>query len=160
MVGKYDISISTRRVRYDFSIKRKYTIINGDSGSGKTRLVKLIRGASRNRQIKIISGASIVGVSSVDDLYREIDKGCMGPVIYFIDEGVCRDLLIRDYGREFARKTAEVEGYFVLISRASFPCIPTGMLDVYNIAGGVESSVKTYWFVEEEVLSDDEFVVG
>ena len=159
MVGKYDVSISTRRVRYDFSIKRKYTIINGDSGSGKTRLVKLIRGASRNRQIRVSCEASIVAVSSVDDLYREIDKGYTGPVIYFIDEDVCRDLLFMDSGREFARKTASVEGYFVLMSRACNFGISEGMLDVFNIVGDTFDEVKLYRFEEVGKL-DDEFIVG
>lgn len=42
MVGKYDIKVYNNRVSYHFVIKRNITIIQGDSGTGKTSLFNLI----------------------------------------------------------------------------------------------------------------------
>ena len=35
MKGAYRVIVETRKVKYDFWIKRNITIITGDSGSGK-----------------------------------------------------------------------------------------------------------------------------
>ena len=43
MKGRHRVSVSTKRLRYDFEIRRNITIIRGDSASGKTTLVDMIR---------------------------------------------------------------------------------------------------------------------
>lgn len=43
MKGKYRITVQNKRIRYDFEIKRNITIIRGDSATGKTALVDMIR---------------------------------------------------------------------------------------------------------------------
>ena len=43
MKGSHRIIVETRKVKYDFTIKRNITILTGDSGSGKTVLIELIR---------------------------------------------------------------------------------------------------------------------
>ncbi|WP_302135850.1 hypothetical protein [Schaedlerella sp.] len=43
MKGAYRVIVETRKVKYDFRIKRNITIFTGDSGSGKTVLIDLIR---------------------------------------------------------------------------------------------------------------------
>ena len=43
MKGSYRITVSNAKVRYDFTIRRNITIIKGDSATGKTTLVEMIR---------------------------------------------------------------------------------------------------------------------
>lgn len=43
MRGKYRIIIENRKMKYDFEIKRNLTIIKGDSATGKTTLVDMVR---------------------------------------------------------------------------------------------------------------------
>lgn len=43
MKGKHRITVQNKRIRYDFEIKRNITIIRGDSATGKTALVDMIR---------------------------------------------------------------------------------------------------------------------
>ena len=43
MKGSHRIIVESRKVKYDFVIHRNITIITGDSGSGKTVLIDLIR---------------------------------------------------------------------------------------------------------------------
>ena len=45
MKGKKRVIIQNNRVHYEFVIKRNITIIQGDSASGKTTLVNMIRQA-------------------------------------------------------------------------------------------------------------------
>lgn len=42
MTGKYHIEISTREVHYNVIVKRKFTIISGDSATGKSTLCRLL----------------------------------------------------------------------------------------------------------------------
>ena len=54
MKGKHRVIVSTKRLKYDFEIRRNITIIQGDSATGKTTLVDMIREAVNNP-----SGASV-----------------------------------------------------------------------------------------------------
>ena len=43
MKGRYRVVVSSRRLRYDFELKRNLTIVRGDSATGKTTLVEMIQ---------------------------------------------------------------------------------------------------------------------
>ncbi len=43
MTGKYTVRIGNSKLRYEFTIKRNITILKGDSATGKTTLVEMIR---------------------------------------------------------------------------------------------------------------------
>ena len=43
MKGKHKIVVSTKRLKYEFELHRNLTIIRGDSATGKTTLVDMIR---------------------------------------------------------------------------------------------------------------------
>ena len=43
MKGLYKIIIQNKRIRYEFEIKRNLTVIRGDSATGKTTLVDMVR---------------------------------------------------------------------------------------------------------------------
>ena len=45
MKGKYKIIINNNRLHYEFEIKRNITIIRGDSATGKTTLINMLRQA-------------------------------------------------------------------------------------------------------------------
>ena len=57
MKGKHRVIIETRKVKYDFWIKRNITILTGDSGSGKTVLIDFIR---EYRRYGSDSGVSVI----------------------------------------------------------------------------------------------------
>ena len=42
MKGKYGIEVYNSRVHYALSVKRNITILNGNSGTGKTELIRLV----------------------------------------------------------------------------------------------------------------------
>lgn len=43
MKGSYRIIIQNKRIRYDFEIRRNLTVLRGDSASGKTTLIEMVR---------------------------------------------------------------------------------------------------------------------
>ena len=43
MTGSYEIVVSNVKVRYEFTIRRNITVVKGDSATGKTTLVEMIR---------------------------------------------------------------------------------------------------------------------
>ncbi len=43
MNGKHKVIISNRNFHYEFEIKRNITIVQGDSATGKTTLIDMIR---------------------------------------------------------------------------------------------------------------------
>ena len=87
MKGKYRVIVSTKRLKYDFEIRRNITIIQGDSATGKTTLVDMIREAVNNP-----SGASVDLVCDIKcfvldgTLWKE-QLAAVSDSIVFIDEG-------------------------------------------------------------------------
>ena len=43
MKGKHRVIVSTKRLKYEFELRRNLTIIQGNSATGKTTLVDMIR---------------------------------------------------------------------------------------------------------------------
>lgn len=46
MKGKHKVVVKNRRLHYEFEIKRNITIIQGDSATGKTTLIEMLRQVS------------------------------------------------------------------------------------------------------------------
>lgn len=60
MKGSHRIIVESRKVKYDFTVKRNITILTGDSGSGKTVLMELIRDYRRYGQTAVFRYPVIV----------------------------------------------------------------------------------------------------
>lgn len=58
MKGKYKIVIQNKRIHYAFEIKRNLTIIKGESATGKTALVDMVREYSENGDARITKSLS------------------------------------------------------------------------------------------------------
>lgn len=46
--GSYDVVVNSRRLQYKFTIRRNVTVIRGQSATGKTTLVDMIRDCNEN----------------------------------------------------------------------------------------------------------------
>ena len=114
MKGRHHITIETNRVKYEFDIVRNITIIQGDSATGKTTLIDLLR------QYYQRGGASGVSLSSDkhcavygggDSNWKPIIESEHDSII-FIDEDFSFI-----YKKEFAETVRTSDNYFVLITR-------------------------------------------
>lgn len=128
MKGKHRIIVQNKRIRYDFEIKRNITVIRGNSATGKTVLVDMIREYYEN------------GTASAVDL--QCDKECtvlegrtwtgqlsmMKDSIVFIDEG--NEFVMSD---EFATAIQNTDNYYVIVTREGIPSLPYSVGEIYGI---------------------------
>lgn len=128
MKGKYRVVVSTKRLKYEFEIRRNITIIRGDSATGKTTLIDMIRDYVNNP-----SGTPVKLVCDKDchvlegALWKEQLSGIEDSIV-FIDEG---NEFIKT--EEFAKEIQKTDNYYVIASRESLPALPYSVEEIYGI---------------------------
>ena len=141
MKGTHRIIVQNKRIRYDFEIKRNLTIIRGDSATGKTTLVDMIREYYENgsgsaielicdKECTVLEGRTWTGQLSL-----------MKDSIVFIDEG--NDFVMSD---EFASTIRNTDNYYVIVTREGIPSLPYSVDEIYGIrnSGKYGTLKKTY----------------
>ena len=119
MKGKYNLVVKNNKISYELSLERSITVIQGNSGSGKTYLISLLRDWKANGRDSGVTVKCDCDIEVFDGLTRwesfilELEN-----TIIFVDEGV-RYL----YTREFAERFLLSDCYLVFISRRVFPQI-------------------------------------
>ncbi len=128
MRGKHRVIVSTKRLKYDFEIRRNLTIIRGDSATGKTTLVDLIQEYVNNPP------ATPVDLTSDKKCYvleGALWKGQLTEItdsIVFIDEG--NDFIKTE---EFAGVIQKTDNYYVIVTRESLSTLPYSVEEIYGI---------------------------
>ena len=112
MKGKKRVIIQNNRGHYEFVIKRNITIIQGDSASGKTTLVNMIRQAENLGESSGINVSCEVPCRVLEGVNWKIILENSRESIFFIDE---ENYFIKT--EEFASAIRGSENYFVLITR-------------------------------------------
>lgn len=141
MKGSHHIIVKNRNLHYEFDMKRNITIIQGDSATGKTTLISMIRQA-----------ANLGADSGIEVL---CDVACMpleGPgwklllqhsrdTIFFSDED---SAFITT--KEFARELQKSDNYVVLITRENLYDLPYSVEEIYGIhsSGKYQTTRRTY----------------
>lgn len=119
-------SIRSKRLEYKIEFKGKYTVIHGDSGTGKTNLCSLVRDyAFGDHTIKIESPLSIMVLDTVQ--YEIILNGTHDSII-IIDENypALHDRLI-------AKMLQDSDNYFIIISRDTLNWLPLNVENLYDM---------------------------
>ncbi|HIV38649.1 MAG TPA: translation initiation factor 2 [Candidatus Blautia stercorigallinarum] len=128
MKGKYKIIINNNRLHYEFEIKRNITIIRGDSATGKTTLINMLRQAEN-------LGASS-GIDVVCEVPCRVLEGAnwklilenSSKTIFFTDE---ENAFIDT--EEFAAAVRNSDNYYVLITRENLYTLPYSVEEIYGI---------------------------
>jgi len=133
MKGTHRVVVSTKRLKYDFVIRRNITIIQGNSATGKTTLVDMIREAVNNP-----SGASVDLICDkkcfvLDGTLWKEQLTAVSNSIVFIDEG---NEFIKTI--EFSKFIQNTDNYYVIVTRESLPTLPYSVEEIY----GIKSSGK------------------
>lgn len=126
MKGSVLIKVYSDKIGYEFTITRKITVITGDSGTGKSIMVQMLRDSKdETLDIKNESSATCITVNS-DDWEREL-MGVHDSVV-FIDE------FVTDFtSKEFAKYVSKSSNYFVLITREPLKQLAYSVKEVYNM---------------------------
>lgn len=141
MKGKYHIIVQNQRVRYEFDIKRNITIIRGDSATGKTTLIDLLRnymnlGWESGILVNCKKKCYVIDGINWKNRLSEIEDS-----IIFLDE-------VNNFTRtmEFAQIVKKSDCYFVIISRHNMENLPYSVEEIYGIhsSGKYHDLKRTY----------------
>ena len=128
MKGKHRVIVSSKRLKYDFELRRNLTIIRGESATGKTTLVDMIQEHVNNPSgspVELICDKKCYVLAGV--LWKEQLSGIQDSIV-FIDEG--NEFIKTDV---FAREIQKTDNYYVIVSRESLPSLPYSVEEIYGI---------------------------
>ena len=141
MKGKHRVIVQNSRLRYDFEIKRNITIIQGDSATGKTTLIGLLRQAYNfggGSGVEVVCDVPCIPLEGQNwkILLRSFSNS-----ILFIDE---ENAFISS--EEFARELRQSSNYVVLITRENLYNLPYSVEEIYGMhsSGKYQTTRKTY----------------
>lgn len=126
MKGKHKVVIKNNRLHYEFEIKRNITIIKGDSATGKTTLINMIRqftNLGNSSGIELVCDVPCRVLEGID--WQIILHNISGNII-FIDE---ENAFIKT--EQFAKAVRESDNYFVLITRENLYNLPYSVEEIY-----------------------------
>lgn len=96
MIGIHNVIIESVRLKYEFTLRRNITIIQGDSTTGKTTLIELLRDYRKNGNrglIQIQSDKTCVVFDGNEENWRE-QIGLVHDSILFVMERTAKKLLM------------------------------------------------------------------
>lgn len=141
MRGSHRIIVESRKVKYDFTIRRNITILTGDSGSGKTVLIDLIRDYRRYGADSGVFLSCDCTCRTIDDEDWERQLEEISNSVIFMDEGN-RFLS----SKRFAELVQQSDNYFVLATREKLPMLPYSVKEIYGFrpSGKYHEARQTY----------------
>ena len=128
MKGLHRVIIQNKRIRYDFTLRRNLTVLRGNSATGKTALIDMVREYINNGEASSIELTCDKPCQVVEGATWQGQLSVIRDSIVFIDEGnvfVASD--------EFARSIRTTDNYYVIVSRESLPNLPYSVEEVYGI---------------------------
>lgn len=132
MKGRYHVIVQNRYLKYEFDIRRNLTIIQGNSATGKTTLVEMIRESHLDPESGVTISCECPCRVIEGDLWKE-QISYINDSIIFIDEGSSFVEL-----EEFAVLAKGSSNYFVIVTRENLEMLPISVEEVY----GIKSSGK------------------
>ncbi|MDE6947659.1 MAG: hypothetical protein K2P14_10800 [Anaeroplasmataceae bacterium] len=163
MVGKYRIQCKTPTLSFDFEIKRQYTEVIGDSGTGKTLFTTAVANKydTGTFTFKVTNDVELL-VFTLNDLRKPLEKG----VIYVIDEADCSVIFDNSENLRMFHSIAKYSDcYFILLCRNILNGVPCSLNEVYEFVHVIEDGTVTavlseaYEWRNEDVVYPTSIVV-
>ena len=118
MKGKISFSVRNRHIGFKFDIERNVTIITGDSGTGKTKMINMIRqyseeGKASGITLKCDRPCIVLDGNNWDVILERTNSS-----VVFVDEST---KFLNEYN--FAKAIIHTDNYYVLVTREPLPQI-------------------------------------
>lgn len=150
MKGSVHIIVQNERIKYEFVLRRNLTIIRGDSATGKTTLVDMIR------EYKSLGEESGIELSCEKDCIVVEGNGWekqlsdAGQSVVFVDEG---NRFVSSV--EFARFIQGTDNYYVLVTREGLSTLPYSVEEIYGIrSSGKYGGLKPIYHEMYQLYTD------
>lgn len=130
MKGKYFIEVWNKKVRFRLDVDRQVSIIRGDSSTGKSYFVELLKQffSKDNYGVKLKTDFKSIRVYTEfnqDMLKAHLDT--LDNTLFVIEEDVT---YVKS--TEFSHKVKGSNNYFIIINRDDFPSIPYSIWSIYE----------------------------
>jgi hypothetical protein len=155
--GKHFVTIGNNVLRYQFEIRRNITIIKGDSATGKTTLIDMVReyydnGNQSGIELQCDKTCVVLEGRQWKVLLEEIHDS-----IVFIDEG--NSFITTD---EFSTALRKSDNYYVIVTRESLPNLPYSVEEIYGIKnsgkyGKLQQTYQQFYRIYGDVKNDIQF---
>ena len=153
MKGEFFISVSNSKVKYEFSIKRNITVIQGDSATGKTTLVDMIREFEQNGADSGINLSSKKKCRVLEGNNWKENLSLMNDSIVFIDEG---NRFVES--ADFAKAVKNSGNYYVIVTREGLDNLPYSVEEIYGIhTSGKYADLKQVYHEFYRIYGDNNF---
>ena len=138
MKGIHKVVVGTKYLKYEFELRRNLTIIRGDSATGKTTLVDMIRTHMNDGESGPVTLNCDKGCYVVEGNLWKGQLNNIQDSIVFIDEG---NEFVKT--KDFARAIQQTDNYYVIVTREGLPALPYSVEEVYGIrTSGKYGSLK------------------
>lgn len=127
MTGKYQIEINNKHTKYFLKIKRNITILQGNSASGKSELIRMLTAYENNGASSGINVKSSVPVHVVSGPNWELLINSFQKSIIFFDENAS---FVKS--KDFARVIQKNDNYFVIINRDPLKELSYSIEEIYG----------------------------
>ena len=155
MKGIHKVVVGTKYLKYEFELRRNLTVIRGDSATGKTTLVDMIRTHMNDGE----SGPVALNCDkSCYVVEGNLWKGQLDNIqdsIVFIDEG---NEFVKT--KDFARAIQQTDNYYVIVTREGLPALPYSVEEVYGIRtsgkyGALKQSYHSFYRIYPDSTTEN-----
>ena len=126
MKGSYRVVVKNAKMHYDFVVNRNITVICGNSATGKSTLIDMIREYDNSPKDSGINLSCQVPCTVIGGRKWKTDLASIHGSIVFVDEN--NDFLP---SHEFAASIRDTDNYYVLVTREDLPNLPYSVDEIY-----------------------------
>ena len=151
MKGKHLVTIKNNVLRYQFEIRRNITIIKGDSATGKTTLIDMVREYFENGEQSGVSLQCDKTCIVLEGRQWKVLLENIHDSIVFIDEG---NLFITT--DEISSAVKKSDNYYVIVTREGLPNLPYSVDEIYGIKssgkyGTLQQTYQEFYRIYENI---------
>ena len=137
MKGTHTVVVERAKVKYTLTFKRNISFIRGNSGTGKTTLISMIRDYNDRGPESGVALSCDVPCETLSGRRWERELSIIEDSIVFLDEG--NEFI---YSKDFAKAVNGSSNYFVLISRRDANELPYSVDEILKLVNTTSKTIN------------------